>query len=477
MQRILSVSQMRYVDEYTIQNLGISQDELVVRAGTAVANQIKNKFLGGRVLVCVGKGNNGKDGLVVADILKKTHGYNVTVFDAQNDNIEVFDKIYDIIVDCIFGTGLNKVVEDKYKIIIQKINASKAFIISCDIPSGINGDNGCVMGIAVKANFTVAIQEYKLGHFLGDGIDYCGELTCVDIGISVWDENFVKRIDDRDAKLLFKHRDRNVHKGCFGKTCILGGSPCYSGSVVLSTNALFSLKSGVGYAYLAIPKSLFSAYVGKIPECILIPIQDDNNSMILDKYQLDKLMRCDSIAVGMGMTNTEGVYDIIKYLLENYCGNLIIDADGLNALSTYGTQILKNKKCKVILTPHLGEFSRLASIGKQEVVTDSIKYAVEFAKEYQVIVVLKSAVSIITDGNQVYINTTGCSGMAKAGSGDVLSGFMAGLTARTNDLLEGAVIASYVFGLAGEYAQKNGCEFTVTASEIIEQLPKVIQSL
>ncbi len=477
MQRILSAEQMRSADKYTIETLGVSQDELVLRAGTAVADEIKNRFFGGRVLVCVGKGNNGKDGLIVADILSRTHGYNVTIFNVKNGLLKVFDKKYDIIVDCIFGTGLNRQIEGECKQIIEKINLSNAFVISCDIPSGINGDNGNVMGVAVKANLTIAIQEYKLGHFLGDGIDYSGEVVCRDIGISVWDESVVKRIQKLDAKKLFEHRPRNVHKGNFGKACVIGGSRSYSGSVLLSYNALCSLKAGAGYSYLAVPKTVFDNYIGINPECILTPLADDGNSIVLDANSLDKLMTCDSIAIGMGITNTLGTYQTIQYLINNYQGNLIIDADGINSLSDYGKDILKNKQCRVVLSPHIGEFARLLKKDKQTVKNNVISLAKEFAKEFNVTLVVKSAVSIITDGEEVYINTTGCSGMAKAGSGDVLSGFMAGVLARTEDLIEGTTTATYVFGLAGELAQKLASEYTITASDIIKQLPKAINCL
>ena len=477
MERILTAQQMRQADKFTIEKLGVSEDELVLRAGTAVAEQIKKRFLGGRVLVCVGKGNNGKDGLVVADILSKTHGYSVTVFNVENGLVKVFDRQYDIVVDCIFGTGLNKEVQGKYKEIIEKINQLKAFVVSCDIASGINGDNGKIMGGAVKANLTVAIQEYKLGHFMGDGIDYSGEVVCSDIGISVWDENFVKRIDNNDAKKFFQPRNRNVNKGCFGKSCIIGGSLSYTGSVLISTNALCSLKMGVGYSYLLVPSTLFNAYVGKVPECVLLPVLDDGNSIILDTETINKILNCQSIAIGMGMTDSKGTFDTINYLLSNSKGKLIIDADGLNAISKYGKEILKNKSCEVVLTPHVGEFARLLQLDKKQIVDDLIKYAVDFANEYGVTLLVKSAVSIITDGKEVYLNTTGCNGMAKAGSGDLLSGLMAGILARTDDVVEGVATSSYIFGLAGEKAQKQGCEFTVTASEIIEQLPSIIKSL
>lgn len=477
MQRILSAEQMRQADKYTIETLGVSQDELVLRAGTAVAEEIKSRFFGGRVLVCVGKGNNGKDGLVVADILSKTHGYNVTIFNAQNGLLKILDKKFDIVIDCIFGTGLNKVITGNYKRIIDKINSSNAFVISCDIASGLNGDTGEIMGTAVRADLTIAIQEYKLGHFLGSGIDYSGEVVCRDIGISVWDENVVHRIQKADAKKLFETRDRNVHKGSFGKACVIGGSRGFSGSVLLSLNALCSLKAGAGYSYLAVPKTVFSGYIGLNPECVLTPLDDDGNSIILDKEKLNNLMKVDAIAIGMGMTCNINTYQTLEYLLNNYDGKLIIDADAINSLSEFGKDILKNKKCSVVLTPHIGEFSRLIKVDKQTLKDNAIELAKSFAKEYGVILVVKSAVTIITDGEQTFINTTGCSGMAKAGSGDVLSGFMAGLVARADDVVEAVATSTYVFGLAGELAQNDANEYTITATDLINYLPKAINSL
>lgn len=471
MERILTASQMQKADAFTINNLGVSQEELVLRAGQAVAEVIKKQFVGGRVLVCVGKGNNGKDGLVVSDILSKTHGFSVAVFDSEKPCYELFDRQFDIIIDCLFGIGLNRQIEGKYKNVIDKINVSNSYKISCDIPSGINGNTGKVMGVAVKADLTIAIGELKVGHFLGDGIDYCGKLVCKDIGISVWEDKFIKRIDERDAKKCFIKPNRNVHKGNFGKTCIIGGSEDFSGSVILSSNSLSALKSGVGYTYLCVPKKLFNAYVGKNPECILTTFDEDVEG------SMQKVLCCDSIAIGMGMGASELTYKIVCYLLLNYTGTLIIDADGLNSMAKYGIGVLKNKKCSVILTPHIGEFSRLVGKDKEFLSDNLINEAVEFANKYNVILAVKSAVSVVTDGNDVYFNTTGCSGMAKAGSGDVLSGLIAGVVARNSCELESLLSAFYLFGKAGEKAQEKESEFTMTASQIIEQFASVIKDL
>ena len=476
MERILTTEQIRLADEYTIKTLGVPEEILVERAGKCVADEIKKRFFGGRVLVCIGKGNNGADGQVVARELSKTHGFSVATINVANGILKLFDKKYDIIVDCIFGTGLNREVDGKFKKAIDLINSSGAFVVSCDIPSGLNGDNGKVMGVAVKANLTIAIQELKLGHFLNDGPDYSGEIVAKDIGISIWGDNYVKRLNNASVSSFFSKRNKNVHKGNFGKTCILGGSENYTGSVILSTNALCALKMGVGYVNLVVPKSLFNAYVGKVPEALLGHF-DDSEQTLVDINEIDKLLKYGCIAIGMGMGVNERVYQTIKYLLSNYEGKLLIDADGLNSLSKFGVNILKNKKCEVVLTPHIAEFSRLTGKSVQEILDDPITYAIEFANKYDVIVLLKNAVSVITDGVEVYLNTTGTPSMAKAGSGDVLSGITAGLLARSTESLLAVACASYIFGKAGEDATSKQNEYTVIASDIVNSLPTVINTL
>ncbi len=477
MERILSTEQMRVADGYTIDKLGVPEELLIERAGKAVVDEIVKRFRGGRVLICIGKGNNGEDGKIIAKYLSLTHGFSVAVINVYNGIFKLLDKKFDIIVDCIFGTGLNRAVEGKYKTAIEKINQSGAYIISCDIPSGLNGDTGLAMGVAVKANLTVAIQEYKFGHFLNDGIDYCGEVVAKDIGISIWGDGYAKKLNDVDVKELFPKRKRNVHKGNFGKATVLGGSKNFSGSVMLSALALSALKMGIGYSNLAVPDSLYAGYMGLCPECTFTPLSDYAGNIIYDEKSLEPLLKYDCIAMGMGMGVSQDVYKIISYFLRKYKGVLLIDADGLNALSRYGYGILKQKKCKVVLTPHVGEFSRLLQVKSDIIMPDIIESAKSFAKENGIILLLKSAVSVITDGEEVFINVTGSPAMAKGGSGDVLSGITAGLLARCGYSLTTVASGSYIFGRAGEIAVKDENVYTVTATDIIMALPKAINSL
>ncbi len=476
MERILSARQMRDADYFTITKLGVSEDILVERAGQAVAEEIIKKFLGGRVLVCIGKGNNGADGRVVADILSKKHGFSVTTFDLSNADFTIFDKDYDIIVDCILGTGLSRKVEGVFEKTITKINESNAYVISCDVPSGLNADNGMVLGVAVKSKLTVAIQELKTGHFLNDGPDYSGKIIAKDIGISVWEDDFIKRLNDEDVSKFFPKRARNSHKGNFGKVTVFGGSKDFPGSVYLSLLSLSALKSGVGYTNLAIPESLYQVYALKNPECIIQTVKDSDGSILFDKNGIDKMLNSNSIAVGMGLGVSLEIYKTIEYILRNFEGKLLIDADGLNTIAKFGLDVLKNKKCDVILTPHIGEFCRLSGLDKQTILSNPIEIAKSFAKKHGVILVLKNATTIITDGEEVFINTTGCSGMAKGGSGDVLSGFIAGVIARssTNELLETVASACYVFGTAGEIAEKSKSAYSMNATDTINCLADAI---
>ena len=477
MERLLTAKQMREADEYTVKHLNIPEEVLIQRAGSAIVEEITKRFLGGRVLVCIGKGNNGEDGKVVSEILSKKHGFSVAVLNVNNGIFKLLDKKYDIIVDCIFGTGLNRLVEGRYKQAIEKINSKDAYVVSCDIPSGLNSDNGTVMGASIKANLTVCIQEYKLGCFLNDGPDYCGETVVRDIGISIWEDSCAHRLREQDVRKFFLDRKRNVNKGTFGKACIIGGSVNYPGSVMLSYSALLAFKTGVGYSSLCAPKSLMESFLRVCPECIFVALDDDTNYVKFNQNQIEKLLSSDAICVGMGMGVTRENYKIIKFLLENYKGKLVIDADGLNTLSKYSVKILKNKKCDVLITPHVLEFSRLSEKEKEEIIKEPIKYAHEFAKEYKVTVLLKSAVSVITDGKIIFINTTGNSGMAKAGSGDVLSGLTCGMLARGLDLIDGATISAYLFGKMGEQVKKEQNEYTMTASDLIKVVPSVINDL
>lgn len=216
----------------------------------------------------------------------------------------VFQGAYDIVVDCIFGIGLNRAPEGKYRAAIEAINASGAFVVACDIASGMNADTGFPMGAAVRADMTVAIQELKYGHLINDGIDYAGETVTADIGISLWEDNYGYCLEREDIAAFFPDRARNVHKGMFGKSCLIGGSRAYSGAVLLAAQGAAALKMGCGYVNLAVPAGLFDLYMGKVPECTMkYALPEENGELYLRSRGVGRDLReqpCGSCRNGHG---------------------------------------------------------------------------------------------------------------------------------------------------------------------------------
>jgi NAD(P)H-hydrate epimerase len=332
------------------------------------------------------------------------------------------------------------------------------------------------MNVCVKADLTIAVQEYKTGHFFNDGKDFSGHVKAKDIGISIWEEDFAFRFRHKDVAKYFPKRKENTHKGDYPKVGVIGGSKDFFGSVMLSHSALAGLCSGAGYSYLIVPESLYSIYAGVNPECIIKTLKDDGNNFVADESVIDKIKNLDAVAFGMGVGVTEEVYKLLTLILKNYTGKLLIDADALNSLAKYGLDILRDKKCDVIVTPHLKEFSRLTGKTVDEIRLDPIGITKGFAQEYGVVVVLKSATTIITDGKHLCINVTGTPALAKAGSGDVLSGIITAL-ASTHGVFEGACVGAYIFGKAGGFCAKEYGEYSVTATKVTDAIGKVIAVL
>ncbi|MCD8371836.1 MAG: NAD(P)H-hydrate dehydratase [Clostridia bacterium] len=469
MQRYLTNSQMRSADNYTINTLGVPSETLMRRAGLAIAEEVLAVADGKTILVVCGTGNNGGDGYVCSQILLQK-GVNVSVYamqgrlsaDCEREKLRYTGGYStqicgDIIVDCLFGTGLCREVGGEYAEVINKINASGAYVISADIPSGINGDNGLKMNVAVKANLTVAIAEYKLGFILGDGMDYCGKVIKKDIGICLNEDTFAEVFEGEDIAEFYPARPRNSHKGTFGTATLICGCTKYVGAAVLATEA--ALRSGCGYVKLDCSAAVKRTVAPALPQTVFS--KSDN-------------LKSDAIAIGMGSGVSKSLYEKISYLLKNYTGTLIIDADGLNTLSKYGVNILKGKKCGVILTPHAKEFSRLTGIEVKQILSSPVEYAQKFSSEYGVTLLLKGAASVICGDGKTYINTTGCTALAKAGSGDMLSGYMCGVAARGVKPLYAAVCSQYMLGLAAEIAAEKSNEYTAIAGDILQNLSEAV---
>lgn len=515
--QLLSVADMRESDKTTIEN-GTASKELMYRAGVAIYDNVTS--LSGPFAIICGNGNNAGDGYVLATLLHKV-GLDCTLFriterfsddgryyydqcialgikdvllpgstanSAKIPAVEITKTILDMLssygtlVDCIFGTGFHGDVKEPERSVIEAINSlalsDNHTVVSVDINSGLNGDNG-LCDICVHSDLTISIGNAKPGHYLASAKDVCAKLVNCDIGIKPIDN--CKKIylaEAADLKAIFAKRPHNCNKGTFGYIGLIGGSQLYSGAIRLANMAGCAMRSGAGVVKVAAPASLGNIIMPALLESTFYPLTDREGQLIFIQEEFEKLLNLSAIAFGMGIGNTEETQKALEYLIKNYQGILIIDADGINALSTMDKCILKNAKCSIIITPHPKEFSRLTGLSVEEVLCKPINAAIQFANDYSITVLLKGTSTIITDGDTTYITDRGCAGMATAGSGDVLSGIMAAVCGynRSTPALA-AVAASYVAGLAGELASKKYGDISLIASDTANHLPEAIKNI
>ncbi len=287
-----------------------------------------------------------------------------------------------------------------------------------------------------------------------------------------------KSIDGEMVKSVLPKRKRDSHKGTYGKAAIVAGSLEYTGAAYLAVVAC--LRSGPGYTALFVPAEILPYYILKAPEVLLRRVSDGGR-YAFNEEDMRELLDYDAVAYGMGMGASEDVAKGACWLLKNYAGRLILDADGLNSLSLYCEEgldaLFQNKKCDVVCTPHVKEFSRLIGKSVDEIVEDSARLAQAYAKAWGVTVLLKNAESVIVDETRCAVNTAGCSGQAKGGSGDVLSGVIAGLCAMGLGGYDGAVCGAYLCGTAAQFAQEALGDYSMTPTDVISYLGRAFLSL
>ena len=474
-----SNQQMRRFDEAAIA-AGTPALMLMERAGKALAQAVSeacHRLGAGDALFVCGGGNNGGDGFVAARMLHEA-GEEVAVLclaqkfspdcaavKAQYKG-ELLGRIprrrYALIVDCLFGTGLARPVGGESAALVDFINGSGAYVIACDLPSGLM-EGGIAGETCVRADETVTMGQLKQALLLSDGADVAGKISVADIGIPAV-ENGAEVWENADVKAFFPRRRSNTHKGSYGTACILAGG-AYSGAAFLAAGAC--LKSGAGYTKLCVSGELYPHAIGKLPAAVLREYKAIDGD----------ILGADALAVGMGSGVSEQLYVYIAELLTNYTGTLVLDADALNTISAYGTEVLSKRACRVVLTPHPKEFSRLAECSVKEVLADPVGMAKEFAARFGVTVLLKNNRSVITDGVRVAVNPTGSPSLAKGGSGDVLSGLLVGTCARGVQPFEAACVASYLLGRAGELAAREMGEYAPDPSDTIAFLAAAQTSL
>lgn len=491
MKKIIFAKSAMEADKEAI-DLGVSSLLLMERAAKGVSDSY---FWNGITAIVCGVGNNGGDGYALACILHDAHKP-VDVFyvglpctdDAMHYKNKCVDmgisvreytygclRRYDTIVDCIFGVGLNRAAEGRVAHVIDELNSAGAYIISADIPSGLFADNG-LCGPCVKADMTVTFSGIKPGHLLNNGIDMCGRVIECDIGTAPVPCAFV--IEKDDLKPIFTERKRNSNKGSFGYVSIIGGCEKYTGAAKLANMAASAMRVGAGVVRLCVGRSLTGSVSPYLLESTLYPLADDDGFISFAPNELDgALAGTRAVSLGMGMGDGKDIERVVSYIIENYGGNLVVDADALNAVSRIGCDILRMAKGRVTITPHPGEFARLCGCSTTDVLADPIGMARGFARRYGIIVLLKGCTTVVTDGDTVYLCDKGCAGQATAGSGDVLSGVLCGLLGYSDAQLLAVAAGAYVCGEAGRLAQEQVGAHSMIASDTVSKIHEVIREM
>jgi hydroxyethylthiazole kinase-like uncharacterized protein yjeF len=503
--RVARVDEMKSLDSRATREFGISENILMENAGEAVYFVISQELglKGNKFIVFCGGGNNGGDGLVVA---RKIHssGGEVKVFllddearfrGAARKNFEMVSRMpieisrinsidsvipelldCDAIVDAIFGTGLVRKVGGMYKDLIQLINESQITVFSVDIPSGINGDTGEVMGVAVEADYTIAFGLPKLGNMLYPGYEHCGKLHVSHISFppALYESKSVRVAINNPVEL--PERAKDTHKGSYGKALFIAGSSNYLGAPYFS--ALSFLKAGGGLSYLAAPKSISPFIASKGSEIVFVPQKETTSGSIALENRSELLefsQGVDMVVLGPGLCLAEQTQELVRKLIPKINKPLLIDGDGITAIAEDLGKIRK-REAPTILTPHLGEMSRISRTEISEINRNKIDVLQRTTKELNAIIVLKGAHSLIgyPDGT-VFINVSGNSGMATAGSGDVLTGTVAAMHGLGLPLEDAVRMGVFIHGFSGDVAAVDKGEDGITAQDILDYLPETVK--
>jgi NAD(P)H-hydrate epimerase len=448
--------------------------------------------------VICGSGNNAGDGYVLAALLHEA-GIPCRLFLLKEkfspDGEYYFRRCLDLgipwslweegtsltayreVVDCLFGTGFRGAAEGPAADMIRAANASGARVIAVDINSGLSGVSGLAEGPCVESDLTVSIGCPQPGHYLGTAKDRMKKLVNVDIGIPPLGIP-IRLMGAGDFASLLPKRPECCNKGDFGTVALLGGCTAYSGAAKLANLSLSALRCGCGVARLAVPASLVQGVLPYVLESTLYPLPDREGHMLLDREAIDgALYHTKAAALGMGWGSDPENGRILRHILRSYTGALVLDADGLNTLAALPDrdQLLHTTSASVILTPHLREFSRLTGLKREDILRDPIAHAREYAASRNVILLLKGSTTVVTHGGDVLLVSRGCAGMATAGSGDVLSGVLAGLLGWNAPTPQTVACGAYLAGLAGELAQEEKGDISLVASDTAAKLPEAIR--
>lgn len=537
MRYVLDAASMKNVDSYSINTLGIPSVVLMERAALSVTEAIESKVKGNihTDIICVcGRGNNGADGLAVARQLY-LKGYNVDVyiinshastkeFDIQlniikNLGIECinspdFSK-YGVIVDALFGNGLSRELAGEARIVVDTINKCSTsvrsqytqnsdnngnrLVVAVDIPSGISASTGVVMGSAVNADITVTFGFVKIGHILYPAASYCGKIIRKDIGFAQYPDmtRDIFTYDYSDISDMLPLRKPDGNKGTFGKALVIAGSRLYGGAAVLSSRA--AARIGAGLVRTLTHISNRTAVITGNMECIVDTYDTDeecgdfvkNTETLVDKC----ICWADVVCIGPGLSMEESAVKLVRSVSAKKNIKKLYDADALNIIAQYKIELdgsnddadyeaggnsgnasykddMSDKN--VVVTPHIGEMSRLTGLDIAVIKNNPIDTARTYSREHNCVCVLKDARTIVSDGERVYINMSGNDGMATGGSGDVLSGIITGLMAQGLTTFEASALGVYIHGCAGDEAALSNGKYSMVAGDIIDNIKNVL---
>lgn len=483
--KILTVEQLKAAERDAVSSGVLSFSDLMkTAAGKSAEYLIENFSLNkAEVFVVCGNGNNGGDGIVLADLLKKT-GCSVSVlfpfgkpdtFPAKEflgclDDIDEAQDIpekCDLLVDAVFGIGLNRALDDFAADVIRKMNRCDAKKVAIDVPSGCFAD-GKGEGTAFRADITLTFIALKPCFFLPPFNAYCGKVELIDIGVKSPEHAYMTI--ERPKEIV---RPKNSHKGTFGTVLTFTGSYGMCGASVLSSKA--ALVSGAGMVKSFVCDKNYSAFTCALPEAVTIPCETfASGAMAIYGDQLKKeLPFADSIIIGCGLGRTNEAVNLVKAILEMSCHPVVLDADGINAVCG-NIELLRKTKASVILTPHPGEMARLLRVPTDEIEKNRPEFAKRVAVTYGVVVVLKGANTVVAspDG-KVFFNTTGNPGMATGGSGDVLAGVIAARLALGENAVDATCNGVWLHGFAADQALLKYSMAGLLPSDIIAELKKL----
>lgn len=479
--KILNRSMIRSLEKNAAESGIFSYEEMMENAGCTAFGILADNydFEGKKVLVALGNGNNGGDGAVIAEKLSKiceTEIYrpfgNFNSYPAKNfeksisdiKKTETLSDKYDYVIDALFGIGLNRPLDLKTQEVIKKLNDLSGIKISVDIPSGIDCDAEAGQTNAFKADFTVTFIALKPCFVLPPFNEYSALTKVADIGIKPTDYLY------KTTHAVYKKRPKNAHKGTFGTALTFCGSYGMCGASVLSAKS--ALRSGVGILKAAVCDKNYSSFTSCVPEAVVSLFKTDSDGFadIPEEKVSSLLNSADALLFGCGTGRSDKAVKALKAIIKNSEIPMVLDADGINILSQ-DINIIRERKAPLIISPHPKEMSRLTGLSVLEIENNRIKAAADFAEKYKVTVILKGANTVVacSDG-EIFINTTGNSGMASGGSGDVLSGIIVSLLAQGYSEKDAAVTAVYIHGLAGDFAAKRLTKRSMIASDIIEEL-------